>query len=162
MKLVTTIKIVNLESDPEIFEDGEMYFNTVTNKIRLAYDGLWSNLVDEENLELSFARRVTEIEDLEEDFSYIIVSADQNTILITNSASHVSFIVPNDLSHYIDIGTSIKVVRGGEGSVDFVEEDGVTIQKADNNYLTSRWTTMDLIKINTNQWILDGEYPDIY
>lgn len=162
MKFTSTIKIVNLSSDPEIFEDGELYFNTTTNKIRLAYGGLWSNLVDEDNLELSFAKRVLDVDDLLQGFSYIILSEDQNSILLTTSASHVNFIVPNNSTHYIDVGTTIKVVRGGPGSVDFIEESGVIIEKADQNYLTSEWATMDLIKINTNQWLLDGSYPDIY
>ena len=33
MKLVTTLKIVNLPLDPVLFEDGEIYFNSETNRI---------------------------------------------------------------------------------------------------------------------------------
>jgi hypothetical protein len=154
--------MVNLTSDPEVFEDGEIYFNTVSNKVRLSYEGLWSNLVDDENLEISFARRVTEIEDLEQNFSYLIVSLDQNSILISNSASPVDFIIPNNSTYPIDIGTSIKVIKGGQGRVDFTEESGVTLRKPDENYLNSMWQSLELIKINTNEWILEGNFPDLY
>ena len=162
MKLVTTLKIVNLPLDPVLFEDGEIYFNSETNRIRVSYDGLWSDLIDGDNLELSFARRVSGIEDLEQNGSYLIVSADQNAILLSTSASHVNFIIPSNSTQYIDIGTSIKVVRAGSGSVDFSEEYGVVLRKADENYLNSTWTSLELIKINTNEWLLDGEFPDLY
>jgi ABC-type antimicrobial peptide transport system ATPase subunit len=162
MKLVTTIKILNLDNDPEVFEDGELYFNKNTNKIRLSYDGLWSNLVDDENLELLFARRVTEVKDLEQNFSYIITTQDQNSVLISNSASHVDFIIPNNSTYSIDIGTSIKVVRGNIGEINFIEESGVVLRTPDENYLNSVWNTIDLLKINTNEWILEGEFPDLY
>jgi hypothetical protein len=162
MKLVSTLKIVSLESDPEIFEDGELYFNTTTNQIRVSYDGLWSNIVDDEKLELSFARRVAETGDLQENFSYFIVSADQNSVLLANSASPVNFIIPNNFTRYIDIGTSIKVVRGGSGSVNFIEESGVTLRRPDSIFLNSTWDSVDLLKINTNEWLLEGNFPDLY
>lgn len=162
MRLVSTIKMVNLASDPSVFEDGEVYFNTTENTVRMAYSGSWTNLVNENNLELSFARKVTSVSDSSASFSYLILSSDQNSILLANSASLVNFVVPNNNTESIDVGSSIKVVRSGVGSVQFIEESGVTLNTADNNYLTAQWTAADLVKIDTNEWFLDAEFPDIY
>lgn len=162
MRLVSTLKMVNLPSDPQIFDDGEFYFNTTNNTVKMSYSGSWVNLINESNLETSFVRDVNLITDSSASFSYMILSSEQNSILLANSASSVSFIVPNNNTETIDIGSSIKVVRSGPGNVYFTPEAGVTLNIADSNYLTAQWTSSDLIKIDTNEWFLDGEFPDIY
>ena len=162
MRLVSTLKMVNLSSDPQIFDDGEFYFNTAANTVKMSYSGSWVNLINQDNLETSFVRDVNLITDPSDSFSYLILSSEQNSILLANSASSVSFIVPNNNTEAIDVGSAIKVVRSGPGSVDFTPEAGVTLNIADPNYLTAQWTSADLIKIDTNEWFLDGEFPDIY
>jgi hypothetical protein len=162
VRLVSTLKVVNLSDNPELFEDGEIYFNNVDNTIRMAYSGSWVNLINESNLEFSYARKVDSITDSSSSFSYMILNSDQNSILLANSASAVNIIIPNNNTENIDIGSSIKVVRSGAGSVQFIEESGVILNSADQNYLTAQWTSIELVKINTNEWIIDGEFPDIY
>ena len=162
MRLVSTLKMVNLSSDPQIFNNGEFYFNTVANTVKMSYSGSWVNLINQDNLETSFVRDVNLITNLSASFSYLILSSEQNSILLANSASSVSFVIPNNNTESIDIGSSIKVVRSGAGSVNFTPEAGVTLNIADPKYLTARWTSADLIKINTNEWFLDGEFPNIY
>lgn len=162
MRLVSTLKMVTLPSDPNIFDDGEFYFNTVNNTVRMSYSGSWVDLINQENLETSFIRDVNLISNESSSFSYMILSSEQNSILLANSASSLSFIIPNDSTEKIDIGSSIKVVRSGPGSVEFNLESGVTLNTADSNYLTAQWTSADLIKIGENEWFLDGEFPDIY
>lgn len=162
MRLVSTIKMVNLSADPEIFEDGEVYFNTSENSVRMAYSGSWVNLINEDNLELSFAKAVDEITGETASFSYMLLASEQNSILLANSSSAVSVVIPHNDTAAIDIGSSIKVVRSGAGEVQFNVESGVTLRTADANYLTAQWTSADLIKIDTNEWLLDGEFPDIY
>jgi hypothetical protein len=90
------------------------------------------------------------------------MSSEQNSILLVNSASATTVIIPNSSTEEIEVGSSIKVARVGSGTVEFTEESGVTLRTADSNYLTARWTTVELIKIDTDEWLLDGEFPDIY
>lgn len=162
MRLVSTLKMASLASDPGVQEDGEVYFNTVENTVRMSTSGSWVNLINENNLELSFAKTVTNITDSSASFSYLILSSDQNSVLLADSASSVNFVVPNNSTEEIEVGTSIKVVRSGVGSVQFTEESGVTLNAADSNYLTAQWTSIDLIKIGTDEWFIGGEFPDIY
>ena len=56
MRLVSTLKMASLASDPQIFNDGEVYFNTVEKTVRLASDGAWINMINTTNLETSFLR----------------------------------------------------------------------------------------------------------
>jgi len=159
MRLASTLKMVSLSSDPAIFNDGEVYFNTVAKTVRLASNGAWINMINTTNLETSFLREVSSITD---GGSYMIVSSEQNSILLVDSASATTIIIPNNSTEEIEVGSSIKVARVGSGTVEFTEEAGVTLRTADSNYLTARWTTVELIKIATDEWLLDGEYPDIY
>lgn len=162
MRLVSTLKMASLSSDPGIFNDGELYFNTINNTVRLSYSGSWVDLVNTDILELSFARDVNNITGGTASYSYLILDSQQNAILLANSASTVNFVVPNNSTESIDIGSSIKVVRSGVGGVQFTPEAGVTLNIADSNYLTAQWTSAELIKIGTNEWFLEGEFPDIY
>jgi hypothetical protein len=162
MRLVSTLKMASLSSDPGIFNDGEMYFNTNNNTIRLSYSGSWVNLIDAYNLEISFVRDINSITGVTASYSYLILDSQQNSILLADSASTVNFVVPNTDTEPIDIGSSIKVVRSGLGGVQFTPESGVTLHIPDSNYLTAQWTSADLIKIGTNEWFLEAEYPDIY
>lgn len=162
MRLVSTLKMVSLSTDPGIFNDGEMYFNTSNNTIRLSYSGSWVDLINANNLELSFSKDINSITNGAASYSYLILNSQQNSILLADSASTVNFIVPSNSTEQIDTGSSIKVVRSGVGSVIFTPESGVTLHEANSNYLTSQWTSIDLIKIGANEWFLDGEFPDIY
>ena len=162
MRLVSTLKMASLSSDPGIFNDGELYFNTINNTVRLSYSGSWVDLVNTDTLELSFARDINNITGGTASYSYLILDSQQNSILLANSASTVNFVVPNNSTEFIDVGSSIKVVRSGVGGVQFTPEAGVTLNIADSNYLTAQWTSAELIKIGTNEWFLEGEVPDIY
>ena len=162
MRLVSTLKMANLASDPGIFNDGELYFNNINNTVRLSYSGSWVDLINTLNIQVNLSRDVNSITAGTASYSYLILNSEQNSILLANSASLVNFIVPNNSTENIDVGSSIKVVRSGIGSVQFTPESGVTLHIADSNYLTAQWTSADLIKIGTNEWFLDGEFPDIY
>lgn len=162
MRLVSTLKMASLSSDPNIFNDGELYFNTADNTVRLSYSGSWVNLIDAANLEISFVKDVNSITGGTASYSYLILDSQQNSILLANSASTVNFVVPSNSTEPIDVGSSIKVVRSGLGHVQFTPEAGVTIHIPDSNYLTAQWTSADLVKIGINEWFLEGEFPDIY
>lgn len=95
MRLVSTLKMASLSSDPGIFNDGEMYFNTNNNTIRLSYSGSWVNLIDAYNLEISFVRDINSITGVTASYSYLILDSQQNSILLADSASTVNFVVPN-------------------------------------------------------------------
>jgi len=159
MRLVSTLKMASLASDPQIFNDGEVYFNTVEKTVRLASDGAWINMINTTNLETSFLREVSSITT---GGSYMIMSSEQNSILLVNSASATTLIVPNNSTEEIEVGSSIKVARAGSGTVQFTEESGVALRQADSNYLTAQWTSLELIKIATNEWLVAGEFPNIY
>lgn len=162
MRLVSTLKMANLSSDPSIFSNGELYFNTINNTVRLSYSGSWVDIINTDTLELSFARDINNITGGTASYSYLILDSQQNSILLANSASTINFIVPNNVTEPIDMGSSIKIVRSGVGNVQFTPEAGVTLNIANSNYLTAQWTSAELIKIGINEWFLEGEFPDIY
>ena len=162
MRLVSTLKMASIASDPGVFNNGELYFNTSNNAVRISHSGSWFNMIDTENLELSFSRDVNSITGPTASYSYLILGSQQNSILLANSASSVTFVIPNNITEQIDTGSMIKVVRSGAGSVQFTPEVGVTFNVANSNYLTARWTSAELVKIGTNEWFLDAEFPDIY
>lgn len=168
MRLVSTLKMVNLSSDPSVFEDGEVYFNTNNKAVRMSYSGSWVNMIDSDNLEIAAARRVAELS--EEDggifvgFSYLILQSDQNAILMAYSdeSETVNFIVPNESTSSIEIGSTIKIVRQGPGEVELVPESGVDILAPASPFLTATGTSIELIKYRENDWFIVGEFPDIY
>lgn len=45
-KFLSSIKLLNLSSDPESGSDGELYFNDQTKNVRLYADSSWKNLVN--------------------------------------------------------------------------------------------------------------------
>lgn len=162
MRLATTLKVVNLPSDPASTESGQIYFNTQDNSFKVSTSGSWFSLLDVNNFDIQSAKTVTEISSSAAYFSYTIVENDSNSILMSESASISNFIVPSNSTYEIPIGTTIKVVRSGEGEVQFTGESGVTINSPSDIYLTAQWSDIDLIKVGTNSWILSGEFPDIY
>jgi uncharacterized membrane protein len=46
-KFLTSIRLLNLTSDPQTGQEGEMYFNSNTDKIRIYYNNSWHNLTSE-------------------------------------------------------------------------------------------------------------------
>lgn len=162
MKLASTLKLVKLTSDPENLEDGELYFNSSDNSLRASNSGSWVNLIDTQNIDVKSSKTVSTISSESASFSYLIVENDTNSILLAESESSINFIVPLDSTYEIPVGTTIKVVRSGEGEVQFTGENGVTINSPSEIYLTAQWSDIDLIKVGTNSWILSGEFPDVY
>ena len=162
MRLASTLKVVNLPSDPVSTESGQLYFNTQDNSFRVSSSGSWYNVLDANNFDIESSKTVTDVSSSAAYFSYTIVEDDRNSILLADSASISNFIVPLNSTYEIPIGISIKVVRSGEGAVQFTGEAGVTINSPSEIYLTAQWSDIDLIKIGTNSWILSGEFPDIY
>jgi len=162
MKLVSTLKLVKLDSDPSSVEEGELYFNSSENRFKVGTSGSWVNIIDTNNYNITSSRSVSTISNGSSSFSYAVLYEDSNSILLADSASSVNFIVPSNETYEIPVGSSIKVVRSGEGSVEFTGESGVTINSPSDIYLTAQWSDIDLIKVDTDTWILSGEFPDIY
>jgi hypothetical protein len=46
-KFLTGLTLVNLTSDPETGEEGEIYFNSSTDQVRIYYNGSWNDLASE-------------------------------------------------------------------------------------------------------------------
>lgn len=162
MRLASTLKMASASSDPTSVQDGELYFNSSNKTIRMSESGSWFDLINSENLEFSFAKNVNNITNISASYAYLILSSQQNSILLADSASSMTFVVPNNSTENIEIGTTIKVVRSNVGTVEFTGESGVTINIPNSNYLTAQWTAVDLIKLYENEWLLGGEFPDIY
>lgn len=162
MRLATTLKVINLPSDPASTESGQVYFNTQDNSFKVSTSGSWFSLLDVNNFDIKSARTVNNISSSAAYFSYTILNDDSNSILLADSESISNFIVPLNSTYEIPVGTSIKVVRSGEGEVQFTGESGVTINSPSEIYLTAQWSDIDLIKVGTNSWILSGEFPDVY
>lgn len=162
MRLASTIKVLNLSSDPSSTENGQLYFNTQDLSFKVSNSGSWFNVLDTSNFDIKSAKTVTDVSSSAAYLSYTIVEDDVNSILLADSASISNFIVPLNSTYEIPVGISIKVVRSGEGEVQFTGENGVTINSPSDIYLTAQWSDIDLIKIGTNSWVLSGEFPDIY
>jgi hypothetical protein len=75
-RFLTPINLASLSSDPLNGSEGDLYFNTVTNTVRVYYDGAWNNSIGEVGTPLNVASTVVK---RDSDQSFDITAIDFDT-----------------------------------------------------------------------------------
>jgi hypothetical protein len=89
--------------------------------------------------------------------SYAVSTANSGGIVrFTNDDPdvEVSVTVPGNSTAPIPIGSSIQVVQSGSSSVSLVPSSGVSIRTTTGLKTRSQYSTITLVKINTDEWIV--------
>ena len=164
MKLVSLFNPVSLPSDPETAEDGSLYYNTTTGDYRIKLEGIWSTVIVDQSLKISIAPEIFVVgSPTTASTSVTLEQYHSENILNCVSASLTQVIIPNQGDSSIHVGSRVGIVRGGVGEVEIVAPDEeVSFSPPSDIYLTKTDTEVRLINIGYNQWILTGEFPDLY
>jgi hypothetical protein len=163
MKFVSLFNPVKLAQDPEISEDGDLYYNTTIGNYRLKLNGVWSTVIHNQNIKLAIAPDIFTIGDSETaSATTTLEQYYSENILYCVSASLTQIIIPNQENTSINVGSRIGVARGSEGIVEIIAEEEVDFSPPSNVYLTSVDAEVRLINVSYNKWIMTGEFPDLY
>lgn len=164
MKLVSLFNPVSLPNDPDTAVDGDLYYNTTTGNYRIKLDGLWVSLVHDQNIKISIAPEIFIIgSPTSASTSVILEQYHSENILNCVSASLTQVVIPNQGDSSIHVGSRIGIIRGGTGAVTVVAADEeISFSPPSEIYLTNSDTEVRLINIGYNQWIMTGEFPDLY
>jgi len=160
MEFTNLFSPVHLEEDPSIGSNGQLYFNTASSVYRVFYDSQWNSLAGIEDIPqpqaFVFGDRGLAVFNFSLQPEHI-----NNTVVLLSASANIVSIQNTTLDSY-PLGTYMDFIRGGPGTVSFTPEEGVTLNKPDDVYLTAVWQSVRLTKINDNEWVLSGEFPDIY
>jgi hypothetical protein len=109
------------------------------------YDFVWSTLLRA----IVFNNRTA---------SYTLVLGDQEDMVLCDSASALVVTVPPNSVTAFPLGTRIRVANINTGAVSIAGDTGVTLRYPveQTPTLAGRGASVELIKINTDEWILDG------
>jgi hypothetical protein len=90
--------------------------------------------------------------------SYVLTLNDANKIVEIDSSDPNTVTVPASTSVDFPIGTSVDVIRYGQGVTTITPGDGVTIRSTESNTkLTNQYSAATLYKRDTDEWILIGD-----
>jgi len=90
--------------------------------------------------------------------SYILTLNDANKIIEIDSGDANTVTVPASTSVDFPIGTSIDILRYGEGETTITPDSGVTIRSTESNtILTNQYSAATLYKRDTDEWVLIGD-----
>lgn len=91
--------------------------------------------------------------------NYTLQIGDEFTIIQCDSTSTIDVTVPTNSSEAFELGTVIKVLQYGLGSVKVAAAVGVTIRAADGyNTMAKQYGVATLTKMDGDEWLLEGEY----
>ena len=164
MKLVSLFNPVSLPSDPATAVDGDLYYNTTTGDYRIKVDGLWASIIVDQSIKISIAPEIFIVgSPTTASTSVTLEQYHSENILNCLSASLSQIVIPNQGESSIHVGSRIGVVRSGTGEVEIIAADEeVSFSPPSDIYLTKTGTEIRLINIGYNQWIMTGEFPDLY
>jgi hypothetical protein len=164
MKFASILNLVGLSSDPATGEDGDLYYDTDDGKIKARLKGLWVHITDNEHLKESIVPEIF----ITGDSSTASVSVTLQKIHSENtlkciSASVTQIIIPDQNVSDLIVASRINVVRASGGEVEIMTQNAsVSFSSPSDIYLTKPGTQVKLINIGFNEWILTGEFPDLY
>lgn len=164
MKLVSLLNVVSLPADPAGGQDGDIYYNLEDGKYKVRLKGLWVHLTDDEHLKQSIAPELFITgNSATASVSVTLQKIHSQNTLKCLSASLTQIVIPNQESNSIEVSSKVNIVRASQGEVEIVAEDEfVSFSPPSDIYLTSPGTEVKLINIGYNEWILTGEFPDLY
>lgn len=164
MKFVSPINPVDLSSDPIVHDEGDIYFNSSSSTLRLHSQGVWVSLLDENN-HLTHTGNIIKLvgDDSTVSFSSTLDESFDNSTVYARSASPSEFIIGYHQNHPYRLGTQVRIVRAGNGSITIEPQTAsVIIHTPSSSYLTFIGDSVNIINISENEWIIDGPFRDIY
>lgn len=163
MKLVSILNLVQLETDPPV-ENGSIYFNTASSLYRVTIDGEWKNLVEENNVHEITANRVVEYgDDSTQTFILFLNESYENNTIFTKSSSTSYIVVGNNIDYPVRIGAEFKIIKAGEGQLQILSASpSISILSPSPIYLTAKNDYIKITKINDDNWLISGEFRDLY
>lgn len=164
MKFVNLFSPVPLQSDPQIAEDGELYFNSSSNIYRYFYSGSWASLITSNSHVTNVVGKVYNIGAPDVAYLSHIVTDDQAVggILLINTASSTAIMISDSDSLDAHVGCSFTVIRNGTGTVGIIGDGNTSIISPSPHYLTAQYSTVKITKLGEDLWSISGEFPDIY
>lgn len=163
MELVSLFNAVKLVQDPISADEGSLYFNTASNVYRYHTSGSWRNLLSDKSLESLNVKNVYNFgSDTTASISVTLSNNYINSILSINAIDRAEVFIPSDSESSIPVGSSIKILKSGPADTHIRERPGVTLNIPSSIYLNAQWSSGTLYKIDSNSWIFETEYPDIY
>lgn len=89
--------------------------------------------------------------------SYTITATDENSIITFSNASAVSVTAPSDSTEDLPLGFIVHLHQTGAGQVSVVADTGVTIQYAYSLDARAQYSSLSLMKIAANTYVLVGD-----
>lgn len=164
MKFVSLFSPVYLSGDPSTGNEGDIYFNTASSALRVKSQGIWVNLLDENNHIFHTGNFIKMVgNDSTVSFSTFFDESFDNSTVFATSASASEFILGDHSNYPFRTGTQITIIRAGEGSISFVPGSASVIFHTPSNiYLTKQWDSVTITNVAENVWVLQGEFRDLY
>jgi len=92
---------------------------------------------------------------------YTLALADSNDLLRVNFSSSGTLTIPTNTSVSFPVKTEIHVFQAGDGQITFQAFDGTVTLRSSSGFKTrSKWSSVTLIKIDTNEWLLVGDLSE--
>ena len=163
MKFVSAFNPVSLPEDPAFGNEGDLYYNSTEKNYKVKLNGVWTALINDSNLKILIAPEIFVVGSpyIAEE-SITIQQYHSENIINCVSASVTNITIPNQSGSNIHTGSRIGILRGGTGEVNIIAGEDVELNIPSNIYLTKTGTEIRLINVGFNQWIISGEFPDIY
>jgi hypothetical protein len=89
--------------------------------------------------------------------SYTLVLADAGKLIRCTKSSAMSIIIPTNAAHAYSIGQRVDIMQYGAGQVTVSGDTGVTVRSTPTNKLRATYSTVSIIKIATDEWVLAGD-----
>jgi hypothetical protein len=82
---------------------------------------------------------------------------DAHDLLKVTASSPASITIPTNASVAFDIGTGISITQNGTGQVTVLAASGVTLNTTFGPKTRVQHSTIALVKIGTDEWLLSGD-----
>jgi hypothetical protein len=89
--------------------------------------------------------------------TYTVTSNDNKSIVTFNNDLTVTVTIPVAANNNLPVGTTIELVRLGDGAVNVTGEQGVTINSSVGWTLRTVYSRATLSKIDNNDWVVSGD-----
>jgi hypothetical protein len=89
--------------------------------------------------------------------TYSLVKADAGTLVSFTSSSSVTVTVPTEVSQGWASGEGVVLLQNGTGQVSVVGASGVTVNTAALAKSRTQYSTLSLVYLGSNTWILAGD-----
>lgn len=164
MQLTTLFNPVSLLNDPELSNQGSLYFNSASNVYRYFSSGSWVSMIDTKQHVTNIVSNIFYVGNPSTPFVFHLLTDEQMVggTIMAYAGTALLLSIPDQSSSNVHIGSSFKIVRAGIGSVGVNGDENVTILAPSDVYLTSQYSSVNLLKVDEDLWVMSGEFPDIY